>query len=162
MRGFFAYINPVVSGAHPDHELPKPQPPSGAHPDHTLPGDLPHPEHPIYYPLPPGAPVDPDYGIPEGAHPDHELPKPQPPAGAHPEHPIVLPEPPPGQGGGWGPIYIWGGGPGARPPIAIPPEGETEDGAKIEFKAVWTPSNGWQTIGVIIPSGPTVTPSKKR
>ena len=39
----------------------------------TLPGDLPHPEHPIYYPLPPGAPVDPEYGIPEGACPDQGL-----------------------------------------------------------------------------------------
>jgi hypothetical protein len=38
MKSFLAMITPVVSGAHPDHELPKPQPPTGTppHPDHTL------------------------------------------------------------------------------------------------------------------------------
>ena len=144
----------------------QPKPPSGGeHPDHTLPGDLPHPEHPIYFPLPPGAPVDPEYGIPEEGlpHPDHTLPGPQP----HPEHPIVLPPDPPEQGGGWGPIYIWGGGPGARPPIAIPPDGSLpiEPGkppVEVKFKAIWTPENGWQTIAVVVPGGPHVTPSKKR
>src|SRR5207342_3859734 len=117
-----------------------------ARPDHTLPGDLPHPEHPIYYPLPPGAPVDPDYGVPvDRPHPDHELPGPQP----HPEHPIVLP---PGNGN-WKPVYIWGG-PGSLPtaphpdhdlppipiPEPIPPDGEQP---AIEFKAAWTPATGW-------------------
>ena len=161
MKPFLAVISPVMSGAHPDHELPKPQPPTGGkppHPDHTLPGNLPHPEHPIFYPLPPGAPVDPEYGVPEdGPHPDQGLPGPQP----HPEHPIVLP-PEGSQGGGWGPIYIWGGGPGARPPIAIPPDEETDDGAKIKFVPVWTPANGWQTIGVVVPGGPVPTPSRRK
>jgi hypothetical protein len=175
-----ALIIPLHSSTAPPRPHPQPpqpgQPPTGGeHPDHTLPGELPKPEHPIYWPLPPGAPVDPDYGIPEGGepphpdqglppvqgggqppHPDQGLPGPQP----HPEHPIVLP---PDQGeGGWGPIYIWGGGPGARPPIAVPPDGETEEGAEIKFKAVWTPANGWQTIGVVVPGGDHVTPSKKK
>ena len=169
MRPFLAVITPVASGAHPDHELPGPQPkpPSSGAPDHTLPGDLPKPEHPIYYPLPPGAPVDPEYGVPI-EHPDQGLPptspgRPthpiQPPQPGAPTHPIVLP---PDAGGGWGPIYIWGGGPGARPPIAIPPEGETDDGAKIEFKAAWTPSTGWVTIGIVVPGGEHVTPSKRK
>jgi hypothetical protein len=150
MKSFVAVITPIVSGAHPDHELPKPQPPAGAppRPDHTLPGDLPHPEHPIYFPLPPGAPVDPDYGVPD----------------THPEHPIVLPP------DGWKPVYIWGG-PGSLPtaphpdhdlPIPIPPDGETDDGDKITFKAIWTPDNGWQVIGVVIPSKPVPTPSRSR
>jgi hypothetical protein len=195
MKPFLAMIIPAHSGAHPDHELPTPpsvpgQPPG--RPDHTLPGQLPKPEHPIYYPLPPGAPVDPEYGIPEDGphpdqglpgsqpHPDQGLPKP-PPTGAqpprpdqglpgsqphpdqglpgpqpHPEHPIVLP---PDQGG-WGPIYIWGGGPGARPPIALPPEGQNPPG-NIEWKPVWTPGNGWQVIGIVEPEKPHPTPSKR-
>src|SRR5207342_3322193 len=132
-----------------------------ARPDHTLPGDLPHPEHPIYYPLPPGAPVDPDYGVPvDRPHPDHELPGPQP----HPEHPIVLP---PGNGN-WKPVYIWGG-PGSLPtaphpdhdlPIPVPPDQEIDDGSSITFKPIWTPENGWQVIGVVIPGGEHVTPSR--
>jgi hypothetical protein len=153
MKPFLAMITPVASGAHPDHELPKPPATPGA-PDQTLPGALPKPEHPIYYPLPPGAPVDPEYGVPD-TKPDQGLPKPP----AAPTHPIVLP---PDTGGGWGPIYIWGGGPGARPPIAIPPEGETDDGAKIEFKAAWTPDTGWVTVGIVVPGGEHVTPSKKK
>jgi hypothetical protein len=166
VKPFLAMIVPAHSGAHPDHELPKP-PTSGGSPgapDHTLPGDLPKPSHPIWYPLPPGAPVDPEYGVPEGAypdqglpgsqpHPDQGLPGPQP----HPEHPIVLP---PDAGGGWGPIYIWGGGPGARPPIALPPDGQEPEG-KIEWRAAWTPTTGWVTFGVVVPEKPHVTPSKK-
>lgn len=158
-----ALIIPLSSSSAPPRPTQPPQPPTGGgqppHPDHTLPGDLPKPEHPIYWPLPPGAPVDPDYGIPEegGPHPDQGLPGPQP----HPEHPIVLP---PDQGeGGWGPIYIWGGGPGARPPIALPPDGEMpDDGGKIKFIPIWTPANGWQTIGVVIPGGAHPTPSKRK
>jgi hypothetical protein len=183
-KSFIALITPFDPGAHPDHELPVPQPPTGGqppHPDHTLPGDLPHPEHPIFWPLPPGAPVYPDIGLPgEQPHPDQGLPGPQP----HPEHPIVLPP----DSGGWLPIFIWGqphpdqGLPGApRPdhelpgpqphpehPIVIPPDGpappEAGDGATIKFKAIWTPDNGWQTIGVIVPGEgtPVPTPSKRR
>lgn len=172
MKGFFAFIKPMTgSGAHPDHELPGPQPtppPSGAHPDHTLPGDLPKPEHPIYYPLPPDAPVDPEYGIPEdGPHPDqglpgsqprpdHTLPGPQP----HPEHPIVLPP----DSGGWLPVYIWGpGDPRPTPPIALPPDGSIEvEGEKVKAVAIWTPDNGWQTIVILKPQGEHATPSKAK
>jgi hypothetical protein len=186
----------------PDQGLPGGQ---GGRPDHTLPGDLPHPEHPIYYPLPPGAPVDPDYGIdinapypdqglpgsqpkpdqslPEGQpHPDQGLPGDQP----KPSHPIVLPP----DSGGWEPVYIWGptdprpgtGLPGSQPkpdqglpafpshPIELPPDVEAPPelgiSGTIKFKAIWTPANGWQTIGVIIPSTdgsgkPVPTPSSK-
>jgi len=121
-----------------------------------LPGDLPHPEHPIYYPLPPGAPVDPSYGIPEEGvpHPDHTLPGDQP----HPEHPIVLPP----DSGGWKPVYIWGpGDPRPTPPIAFPPEVEVE-GEKVKVTAIWTPENGWETIVILKPQKPTATPSKRR
>jgi hypothetical protein len=187
MKPFLAVISPVASGAHPDHELPKP-PATGAppRPDHTLPGQLPRPEHPIYYPLPPGAPVDPEYGVPD-THPDQGLPKPPPRPDQglpgpqpHPEHPIVLPP----DTGGWLPIYIWGPtdprpdqglpgqpgqpprpsqGPGfVTPPIVIPPPVETDDGQRVEFKPIWTPDNGWQVIGIVEPEKPIPTPSKKR
>jgi hypothetical protein len=113
--------------------------------------------------------VDPSYGIPEdGPHPDQGLPgsQPRPDQGLpgaqpHPEHPIVLPP----DSGGWLPIYIWGPG-DARPtpPIALPPEGETEDGAKIEWKAAWTPSTGWVSFAIVVPGGGAAvpTPSSKR
>ena len=184
----------------------QPQPPGGGGqpgaPDQTLPGDLPRPEHPIFFPLPPGAPVDPDYGLPSerpdqglpGAQPrpDQGLPgsQPRPDQGLpgsqpHPEHPIAgtgnrpdqglpgaqpRPEHPivlPPDSGGWVPIYIWGGGnePMPTPPIHLPPDGSAPDegeGAEIKFKAVWTPSNGWQTVGVIVPGGEHVSPSKKK
>jgi len=151
-----------------------------AHPDHTLPGDLPRPEHPIYFPLPPGAPVHPDHTLPgdlpypdqglpgDQPHPDQGLPEPQP----HPEHPIVLP---PDPEGGWKPVYIWGG-PGSLPtaphpdhdlPIPVPPDpipSPPEIGieGELHFKAIWTPDNGWQTIAVIVPAEetPVVTPSR--
>jgi hypothetical protein len=97
-----------------------------------------------------------------------------------PEHPIVLP---PG-GGDWSPVYIDNSLPGDQPkpdqglpgsqpkpthPIVIPPDMPVPPDVGIEgtikFKAIWTPTNGWQTIGVIIPSGdggkPVPTPSKK-
>jgi hypothetical protein len=174
---YTALIMPLSSHA----SFPKPQPPGQPgqppRPDNTLPGDLPRPAHPIFLPLPPGAPVDPDYGIEEGAHPDQGLPGQQPKPDntlpgqqpkpdntlpgqqPQPSHPIVLP---PDQGG-WGPIYIWGGGPGARPPIALPPEGQQPEG-KVEWKAIWTPSNGWQTIGVVVPGEgkPMPTPSQQQ
>jgi hypothetical protein len=204
MKSFFALVTPFDPGAHPDHELPKPptgpRPPTGGQPprpDHTLPGELPKPEHPIFWPLPPGAPVDPDYGIPEGGagggggqpprpdqglppRPDQGLPQPptggvpptggQPPRPDHtlpgdlpkPEHPIVLPP----DSGGWDPVFIWGPtDPRPTPPIEIPPDGTTEDGAEIKFKAIWTPTNGWQTIGVLVPAEngkPHPTPSAKK
>jgi hypothetical protein len=49
------------------------------------------------------------------------------------------------------PPWGWGGTP---PEIPLPPE--------LPFKpvAVWTPSTGWMTV--LIPTGPTPTPSKKR
>jgi hypothetical protein len=182
MKPFLAMIVPARGhGEHPDHELPgaQPKPPQPGAPDQTLPGNLPKPSHPIYYPLPPGAPVDPDYGVPI-EHPDQGLPPTQPGTPTHPiatpppgqpTHPIATPPPgapthpialPPDAGGGWGPIYIWGGGPGARPPIAIPPEGETPPG-KVEWKAAWTPTTGWVTFGIVVPGAetPVVTPSKK-
>jgi hypothetical protein len=175
-----ALIIPLSAASPPDRPRPEPTPPPGGGspgaPDQTLPGDLPRPEHPIWLPLPPGAPVDPEWGIDEGTgvppHPEHPIEPPtQPPpttGGEHPSHPIVKPgEPthpivlPPDQEGGWGPIYIWGGGPGARPPIyvpdPVPPEGERPG---IEFKPVWTPATGWVVIG--IPQGEHVTPSKKK
>lgn len=139
------------------------EPPSGGRPDHTLPGDLPRPEHPIFLPLPPGTPVDPDYGI-SIERPDHTLPGDQPKpdqglpgAQPHPEHPIVLPP----DSGGWLPIYIWGGGnvPMPTPPIEIPPEGE-EPEQPIEWKAAWTATTGWIIVGV--PSGPAPAPSKRK
>jgi hypothetical protein len=125
MKSFTALITPFDMGAHPDHELPTPQPPTGGgqppHPDNTLPGDIPRPEHPIWYPLPPGVlppQIDntlpgeqphPDQGLPGSQpRPDQGLPGPQP----HPEHPIVLP---PGGGGGWLPVYIDNTLPGDQP-----------------------------------------------
>jgi len=155
MKSFLAMITPVggVSGAHPDHELPQPQPPTGAppKPDHTLPGDLPHPEHPIYYPLPPGAPVDPDYGVPD-THPDQGLPVPPP----TPTHPIVLPP----DSGGWQPVYIWGPtDPRPTPPIVLPIPPTSPD-MKWEVKTAWTATTGW--IVIAVPSGAVPTPSKKR
>jgi len=155
MKPFLAIISPVggVSGAHPDHELPQPQPPTGAPPapDHTLPGDLPVPSHPIFYPLPPGAPVDPDYGVPD-THPDQGLPAPQP----HPEHPIVLPP----DSGGWLPLYIWGPtDPRPTPPIVLPKPPTSPD-VQWEVKTAWTASTGW--IVVAVPTGEVVTPSKRR
>jgi hypothetical protein len=122
MKPLIALIVPMYDPSlKPDHTLPGGGSGigggAGERPDHTLPGDLPHPEHPIYYPLPPGAPVDPGWsggvappgeegGAPRpdntlpGAQPrpDHELPGPQP----HPEHPIVLPP----DSGNWLPVYI--------------------------------------------------------
>jgi hypothetical protein len=216
MKSFFALVTPFDPSVKPDQGLPKPQPPAGGQPpkpDNTLPGALPHPEHPIYWPLPPEAPVDPSYGVPvlpgmEGGaprpdqglpgsqpKPDQGLPGPQP----KPEHPIVLP---PG-GGNWLPVYIDNSLPGEQPgidnslpgsqprpdntlpgsqpkpdqglpafpshPIVIPPDmpapPEVGFAGTIKFKAIWTPANGWQTIGVIIPGGggkPIPTPSTKR
>jgi hypothetical protein len=182
---YTALIMPLSSASAPPRPSPGPTPPSGGQPggqpprpDHTLPGELPHPEHPIFFPLPPGAPVHPDQGLPgEQPHPEHPIAMPPagstPPTGTppkpdhtlpgdlpQPSHPIVLP---PDTEGGWGPIYIWGGGPGARPPIAVPPDSTAppEAPGKVAWKAVWTPDNGWQTIGVIVPSAPVPTPSKK-
>jgi len=162
----------------------------GPHPDQTLPGDLPIPSHPIYYPLPPFAPVDPGYGHPiegrpypdqglpgEQPRPDNTLPgdQPRPDQGLpgaqpRPEHPIVLPP----DSGGWLPVYIWGpndprpgtGLPGDQPeidntlpPIELPPPGETDDGAKIEWKAMWTPTTGWVSFAIVVPGKDTPVPT---
>ena len=166
-----ALIIPLSSASAPPRPSPGPTPPPAGgqppRPDHTLPGDLPHPEHPIYYPLPPGAPVDPEYGIPEEGvphpdqglpgsqpKPDQSLPGPQP----HPEHPIVLPP----DSGGWLPVYIWGPtDPRPTPPIVIPPEIEVE-GEKVKVTAIWTPANGWETIVILKPQGEHATPSKAK
>jgi len=133
MKSFFALVTPFDPSLKPDQGLPTPQPPTGGqppHPDQGLPGpqpeptppewQLPHPENPIYWPLPPGAPVDPSYGIDinapypdqglpgEQPHPDQGLPgsQPKPDQGLppFPSHPIVLPP----DSGGWEPVYIWG------------------------------------------------------
>lgn len=166
MTPFLAMITPVSAGSGDEK------------PDNTLPGDIPRPEHPIWYPLPPGAPVDPSYGIPEdGPRPDQGLPgsQPRPDQGLpgsqprpdqtlpgaqpKPEHPIVLPP----DGGGWLPLYIWGPtDPRPTPPIEIPPETETDDGAKVVFKCAWTPETGWVSFAIVVPGGAHVTPSKKR
>jgi hypothetical protein len=189
---YTALIMPLSSHAtfpkpQPPQQPGQPRPPSGGQPprpDHTLPGDLPRPEHPIFLPLPPGllppqidnslppwqppaagsspSPPRPDQGLPpvtgSPPKPDQGLPGSQP----HPEHPIVLPP----DNGGWAPIFIWGpNDPRPTPPIEIPPDGTTEDGAEIKFKAIWTPDNGWQTIGVIVPGEegkPHPSPSAKK
>jgi hypothetical protein len=177
IKSFMALITPFDPSLKPDQGLPTPQPPTGGEPprpDNTLPGSqpipdhgyLPHPEHPIYYPLPPGAPVYPDQGLPgdqpvidntlpgSQPKPDNTLPGAQP----KPEHPIVLPP----DSGGWEPIYIWGpNDPRPTPPIALPPEGQPPTGGKVVWKAIWTPNNGWQTVGIVVPGVPVPTPSKK-
>jgi hypothetical protein len=98
---------------------------------------------------------------------------------------------PPG-GGNWLPVYIDNTLPGSQPhpdqglpgsqpkpdqglppfpshPIVLPPDmpapPEVGFSGTIKFKAIWTPQNGWQTIGVVIPgegSKPIPTPSKKK
>jgi len=179
-----ALITPMNQDVYPDQGLPGSQPRpdntlpggQGGRPDQTLPGDLPIPSHPIYFPLPPGAPVDPDYGIPEdGPYPDQGLPgdQPRPDQGLpgdqpRPSHPIVLP---PGGNGGWLPVYIDDKLPGAgsaggeqpdnkMPPIPAPTE---EEKAKVEWKCMWTPTTGWVSFAVIVPpeGTPVPTPSKK-
>ena len=191
-KGTLALIIPIDQGAYPDQGLPTPQPPTGGQPprpDNTLPGDIPRPEHPIYYPLPPlgiwgpGFPY-PDQGLPgDQPKPDQGLPGDQP----IPSHPIVLP---PGGNGGWLPVYIDNtlpgdqpypdqGLPGSQPrpdqglpgdqprpshPIVLPPDGETEDGAKIVWKAAWTPETGWVSFAIVVPGdiANVPTPSKAK
>ena len=160
---YTALIMPLSSHA----SFPKPQPPGGGapppaggqppRPDNTLPGDLPRPEHPIWFPLPPGG--YPDNTLPgDLPRPDHELPGDQP----HPEHPIFLPP----DGGNWLPIYIWGpNDPRPTPPIELPPDGTMPDdeSAKVEWKAMWTPTTGWVSFAIVIPGSdtPVPTPSKQ-
>jgi hypothetical protein len=178
-KSFLALITPFGSLPYPDQGLPTPPTGQPPHPDNTLPGDLPRPAHPIWLPLPPGAPVDPDYGIDvDSPYPDQGLPgsQPKPDQGLpgpqpHPEHPIVLPP----DSGGWLPVYIWGpndprpgtGLPGSQPhpdqglpPIPPPTD---EEKAKVEWKTMWTPSTGWVSFAVVVPAGgtPVPTPSKK-
>ena len=149
---FMALITPFDPSLKPDNTLPGVQPPTtpGQPPvvDNTLPGNLPRPEHPIYYPLPPGAPVDPAYGVPEEGLP-------------------VIDNTLPGSSGGWLPVYIDNTLPGAgssggeKPthPIVLPEPGSPPEGP-VDWKAVWTPSSGWIVVG--FPTGPVPTPSKKR
>jgi hypothetical protein len=186
-KGILAMIIPIDTGARPDQSLPGAQPGidntlpggQGGQIDNTLPGDLPIPSHPIYYPLPPGAPVHPDQGLPgDQPYPDQGLPgsQPRPDQGLpgdqpKPSHPIVLP---PGGGGGWLPVYIWGpsdprpgtGLPGDQPGIdnTLPPIPEPPEDAKaqIEWKAMWTPTTGWVSFAVVVPgdAANVPTPSK--
>jgi hypothetical protein len=59
-------------------------------------------------------------------------------------------------------VYIWGpGDPRPTPPIVIPPE-VTVDGEKMKVTCIWTPDNGWETIVILKPQKPTVTPSKRK
>ena len=126
---------------------PKPQPPGGGQqpgrPDNTLPGDLPRPENPIYLPLPPGAPVDPEWGIEEPVEP---------------ANPIVLP---PGGSGGWLPIYIDNTLPGDLAEINqdLP---QPQGGPKIIWKAGWTPQTGWVSVAIVIPDRDTEKPTPSR
>jgi hypothetical protein len=168
-KAFTALIVPISgSGARPDQSLPGAQP----HPDNTLPGGLPRPEHPIYYPLPPGGVIDntlpgaqphPDQGLPGSQpKPDQGLP------GSQPGIDNTLP--PPGE---WLPVYIWGptdprpgtGLPGSQPKpdqgLPVPPPTD-EEKAKVEWKAMWTPTTGWVSFAVVVPGKPVPTPSSKR
>jgi hypothetical protein len=43
----------------------------------------------------------------------------------------------------------------------LPPDVDV-GGEKLKPIAIWTPANGWETIVVIKPQGPTVTPSKRK
>jgi hypothetical protein len=81
-QGFYAYIQPVDQGAHPDQGLPgRPPRPGrpidpgfgwggGERPGHGL------PRPPYVWPRPPGGglPVDPDWGVGGEEHPEHGLP----------------------------------------------------------------------------------------
>jgi hypothetical protein len=190
-KSFIALITPMEKGGgRPDNSLPGGQggrpdntlPGSQPGIDNTLPGQLPRPEHPIYYPIPPGGIIDNtlpgqqpgiDNTLP-GSQPgiDNTLPGSQP----KPEQPIYLP---PGSGN-WEPIFIWGpsdprpgtGLPGQQPgrpdntlppgvDNTLPPDGETSDGQPIKYVPIWTPTTGWITVGIVLPEGPTVTPSKR-
>lgn len=157
-KEILALIVPIDAGARPDNTLPGAQP--GI--DNTLPSPLPRPENPIYFPLPPGGVID------------NTLP------GAQPGIDNTLPTPPPGidnslppNSGGWEPVYIWGpndprpgtGLPGEQPGIdntlPVPPPTD-EEKASVEWKAMWTPTTGWVSFAVVVPGGPTATPSKAR
>ena len=179
-KSFIALITPMESGARPDNSLPGGQggrpdntlPGSQPGIDNTLPGQLPRPENPIYFPLPPGGVID---NTLPGQQPgiDNTLPGSQP----RPEHPIVLPP----DSGGWLPVYIWGpsdprpgtGLPGQQPgrpdntlppgvdnTLPVPPPTD-EEKAHVEWKAMWTPTTGWVSFAIVVPSGPKPTPSKR-
>jgi hypothetical protein len=179
-----ALIIPLESSA-PDQTLPGGRPPSGA----TLPaGDLPRPSNPIYFPLPPGAPVDPSYGSPIFNRPDQSLPgsQPQPdqglPPGTPPRPGQGLPgaQPQPDQG-------LPGSQPGASHPIALPPGSGVwkpffllrpdqtlpgapgidntlpppteEEVAKADWKVMWTPTTGWVRFAIVV-QPPQATPKQ--
>jgi hypothetical protein len=195
IKSFIALVTPFNPGDKPDQGLPG-KPPGrpdqglpGSQPgiDNTLPGQLPRPEHPIFFPLPPGAPVYPDIGLP-GDQPgiDNTLPgqpgKPDQGLPPFPSHPIVLPP----DSGGWLPVFIWGpndprpgtGLPGSQPgpdntlpgsqprpdntlpPIEIAEIPGLPDNAQVV--AGWTPDTGWVSVVVIVPEAPHPTPSKKK
>ena len=179
-KAITAIIIPFDPGAHPDQGLPKPQPRppgSGPRPDQGLPGDqpkpdhgyLPHPEQPIYYPLPPGVPGFPpptiDNTLPGSQpHPDQGLPgsQPKPDQGLPGDQPVIdntLPETP---GSGWLPVYIHGpSDPRPDHPIVIPPPVEI-NGKMVQPITIWTPENGWETYALIKPQQPVITPSKRK
>lgn len=66
------------------------------------------------------------------------------------------------------PPTIWGpGDPRPTVPIAEPPWGwgnpapvPPVDDTRFKITYVWTPETGWMTV--IVPTGPTVTPSKRK
>ena len=152
-NSFTALIIPMSSSSAPG----KPQPPGGSQPgapDQTLPGNLPKPEHPIYFPLPPGAPY-PDQGLP-GSQPgiDNTL--------------------PPSPGSGWLPVYIHGpsdprpgtGLPGQqpKPDQGLPPieEPDIDLPGDAEWLVGWTPQTGWVSVAIVVPDKPVPTPSKRK
>ena len=147
-----------ASGERPDQGLP---PGQGGAPDQTLPGDLPVPEHPIWYPLPPGGQID--NTLPGSQpQPDQGLP------GSQPGIDNTLPP-----SGSWLPVYIWGpndprpgtGLPGSQPQpdqgLPVPPPTD-EEKAHVEWKCAWTPTTGWVSFAIVVPSGEHATPSKGR
>lgn len=99
----------------------------------------------------------PDQGLPGSQpHPDQGLPKPEAPVDpgygidlglgyVRPEHPIVLPPTPP-----------------PLPTAPVDPNWgvEAPSTPNWEIKIAWTPVTGW--VVVAVPTGPHVTPSKRR
>jgi hypothetical protein len=110
------------------------------------------PSHPI---APGGRPPFPSQGPGFPTHPI--APGGQPPGfwgGISPHPDQGLPGQPPGFWGGTPPIYIDIGPPGQQPPE--PPEDES----RIEWHTGWSADQGWVTVGIVTPEGPTPTPSK--
>lgn len=140
-QGFYAYIQPMDHGAHPDQGGPGGFPGGGWNrPGHDLPGIPGAPGHPGHLPARPSRPTDPGYGVDEGAeagqlpvwpldpeHPDVGLPP-------VPGHPLPPFDPPPGT--------IW-------PPL--PPEHQIPEGKAIVLVAI--SGVGYRYVVVDIPQG---------